>query len=216
MHCWGSSLMFRSNGVDTEFAFSSPYFSSIASIYFVWLIVRVPLSLSQVISILTSLLGSPRSVISNWFANSPFRASMRSLLFVNSRRSSTHMVMISILLVFRMYMHGSLCSRSKPIFVNLVLSLWFYSRPDCFSPYMVLIKRHRRDMLSLNPSSWFMYISSFRSPFRYTPLSSICWISQLFSTAKASIALIISSLTTGQMFDCSPFQGFERILWQLV
>jgi hypothetical protein len=38
--------MFGSSGVDTEFALSSPYLSSIASIHFDWLMFRVPLVLS--------------------------------------------------------------------------------------------------------------------------------------------------------------------------
>ena len=131
----GSSFKWGSMGIATLFALFILHFWRIESIYCTCPIEIVLFSWLCSILMPTILEGSPISVISKRFCNSAFRHLIMSGILVNSNRSSTHTVMISILPVLCLiYTHGSECNQVKSCCISFQLNSSFHLQPNCFNP----------------------------------------------------------------------------------
>lgn len=145
-------------GVVTALIVISPrYCFTIFCMYAACEIVIVFSSLFLFISIPTSNLSSPKSVIWNLNSNISLILSVSSLHIPIPNRSSTHAVIIwGLSFVFQKYTQCSTYNLLKPYFSSMAVNFWCHTCPACFSPYIAFLNLNTLPVLSLSPSGWFI------------------------------------------------------------
>jgi hypothetical protein len=128
--CDFEGITFLLRGVCTGFAFLSPSFVAILSMYMVCESDLVQALLSLLTPIPRSHWTSPRSTRSKTLLRSCFMDISSSFVLTAAAMSSTWMPMIEVLI----YMQWSTVTLSYPIFTIAVCSFLFHSHAACIKP----------------------------------------------------------------------------------